>query len=143
MRKYKHGAVSGQDRLLPEEEAFRLLLDKYFSADRATVLKYVEKSFHRTEIIRLDIVRRTRKRETGVKVVAPGSATTGDQQHLPFYEQNPGIDVYGDPSPILPALVVSSFNDVQGCASSHKRITGRKFHIFQERDIDLKIDFRT
>lgn len=43
---------------LSEEErmhALRLLLDKYSPDDKQTGIKYAEKSFHRTEIIRLDI----------------------------------------------------------------------------------------
>ncbi len=35
--------------------ALRLFLDKYSPADKEVGLKYAEKSFHRTEIIRLDI----------------------------------------------------------------------------------------
>lgn len=43
---------------LPESErmsALRLLLEKYSPDDMEAELKYAEKSFHRTEIIRLDI----------------------------------------------------------------------------------------
>lgn len=43
---------------LPEEErrkALRLLVDKYSSAFKEIGEKYIEKSFHRTNILRLDI----------------------------------------------------------------------------------------
>ena len=43
---------------LPAEErmkALELILDKYAPDDKTVGLKYTEKSFHRTEIIRLDI----------------------------------------------------------------------------------------
>lgn len=43
---------------LSEEErckALKMLLDKYSPDDKETGLKYAEKSFHRTEIIRIDI----------------------------------------------------------------------------------------
>lgn len=43
---------------LPEAEqmkAFELILDKFSPNDKEMGLKYTEKSFHRTEIIRLDI----------------------------------------------------------------------------------------
>lgn len=44
-------------RIVPEErrQAFSLLLSKYSLHDRSTGLQYAEKSFYRTEIIRLDI----------------------------------------------------------------------------------------
>lgn len=45
---------------LSEEErmhALRLLIDKYSPDDKPVGMKYAEKSFHRTEIIRLDIER--------------------------------------------------------------------------------------
>ncbi|OYT16952.1 MAG: 5-nitroimidazole antibiotic resistance protein [Bacteroidetes bacterium 4572_77] len=45
-------------RNLSEEEkkhALYLLLDKYSPEDKVIGMKYVEKSFHRTEIIRLDL----------------------------------------------------------------------------------------
>ncbi len=44
---------------LPDEErmhALELILDKYSPNDKLTGLKYAEKSFHRTEILRLDIL---------------------------------------------------------------------------------------
>ncbi len=44
---------------LPEEERRKVLilvLDKYSPADKEVGLKYIEKSFHRTNIIRLDII---------------------------------------------------------------------------------------
>lgn len=44
---------------LPEEErrkALILVLDKYSPADKEVGLKYIEKSFHRTNIMRLDII---------------------------------------------------------------------------------------
>ena len=45
--------------LLPEERmhALRLFLAKYSPDDLVTGLKYAEKSFHRTEIIRLNVLR--------------------------------------------------------------------------------------
>lgn len=44
--------------LTPEErmQALELLLDKYSPQDKVVGLKYAEKSFHRTEVIRLEIV---------------------------------------------------------------------------------------
>lgn len=44
---------------LPEDErmaALGLILDKYAPEDKSIGLKYAQKSFHRTEILRLDIV---------------------------------------------------------------------------------------
>lgn len=41
---------------LEKMEALRLFLDKYSSDDKIIGMKYAEKSFHRTEIIRLDIL---------------------------------------------------------------------------------------
>lgn len=44
---------------LPVEErrrALSLLLDKYSPADKTVGLRYAEKSFHRTEVVRLDIL---------------------------------------------------------------------------------------
>ncbi len=45
-------------RSLPPEErmhALELILDKYSPDDKVVGLKYAEKSFHRTEIIRIDV----------------------------------------------------------------------------------------
>lgn len=38
-------------------QALEMLLDKYSPQDKATGLKYTEKSFHRTAVIRMDILR--------------------------------------------------------------------------------------
>lgn len=49
---------------LPEEErrkALILVLDKYSPTDKEVGLKYIEKSFHRTNIIRLDIIKASGK----------------------------------------------------------------------------------
>jgi Predicted flavin-nucleotide-binding protein len=48
-------------------EALRLFISKYSPNDVETGLKYAEKSFHRTEIIRLDIISVSGK----AKVVTP------------------------------------------------------------------------
>ena len=56
---YESIILTGHARTgLPAEErmqALRLILEKYAPNDMETGLKYAEKSFHRTEIIRLDI----------------------------------------------------------------------------------------
>ncbi len=57
-------------RNLPPEERMRaleLLLDKYSPADKAMGLKYAAGSFHRAEIIRLDIIEVSGKRKSTVK----------------------------------------------------------------------------
>lgn len=57
---YKSAIAFGEMRLdLPEEErrhALRLLVAKYSSAFREIGEKYIEKSFYRTNVLRLDIV---------------------------------------------------------------------------------------
>ena len=53
-------------RGLPPEErmhALELLIDKYSPNDKVVGLKYAEKSFHRTEIIRIDISELSGKRK--------------------------------------------------------------------------------
>ena len=56
---YKSIILAGHARTgLPAEErmqALRLILEKYAPNDMETGLKYAEKSFHRTEIIRIDL----------------------------------------------------------------------------------------
>lgn len=56
---YESVVLKCQDHIgLNEEErmhALHLLIDKYSPDDKVTGAKYAEKSFHRTEIIRLDI----------------------------------------------------------------------------------------
>lgn len=56
---YESIVVRGNIRMnLPEEErrrALEFLLDKYSPIDKEMGLKYIEKSFHRTNVIRLDI----------------------------------------------------------------------------------------
>lgn len=46
-----HTGLSYKEKM----QALSLLLDKYSPTDKIVGMKYVEKSFHRTEIIRLDI----------------------------------------------------------------------------------------
>ena len=61
-------------RGLPPEErmhALELLIDKYSPNDKVVGLKYAEKSFHRTEIIRIDIDCASGKQ----KVIRPTGAT--------------------------------------------------------------------
>ena len=61
-------------RGLPPEErmhALELLIDKYSPNDKVVGLKYAEKSFHRTEIIRIDINCASGKQ----KVIRPTGAT--------------------------------------------------------------------
>lgn len=49
--------IAGTHLSDPEKmEALRLFLDKYSPDDKIIGMKYAEKSFHRTEIIRLDIL---------------------------------------------------------------------------------------
>ena len=61
-------------RSLPPEErmhALELLIEKYSPNDKVVGLKYAEKSFHRTEIIRIDIDCASGKQ----KVIRPTGAT--------------------------------------------------------------------
>ena len=61
-------------RGLPPEErmhALELILDKYCPDDKVVGLKYAEKSFHRTEIIRIDIESASGKQ----KIIRPTGAT--------------------------------------------------------------------
>lgn len=55
------------NRDLPKSErmnALGLILDKYSPADKTIGLKYAEKSFHRTEVVRLDIRKWSGKSKT-------------------------------------------------------------------------------
>ena len=67
--------VVGHTRVvLPPEErmhALELLIDKYSPNDKVVGMKYAEKSFHRTEIIRIDIDCASGKQ----KVIRPTGAT--------------------------------------------------------------------
>ena len=51
--------------------ALELILDKYCPEDKVVGLKYAEKSFHRTEIIRIDIESASGKQ----KIIRPTGAT--------------------------------------------------------------------
>lgn len=62
---YESIVVEGKAHLhLPEDErrqALRLLLEKLSPDDLTVGLKYAEKSFHRTEVIRIDIIKMSGK----------------------------------------------------------------------------------
>ena len=55
-RNYRIGRFEGADGLSGERmQALRLLLEKYSPDDCVTGMRYAEKSFHRTEILRLEV----------------------------------------------------------------------------------------
>lgn len=64
---------------LPAEErmkALELILDKYSPDDKIVGMKYAEKSFHRTEIIRLDILEFSGKCKANDKILQSAQSHT-------------------------------------------------------------------